>query len=131
MYCNFIGNYSNVIAFQKGDYESPELIRHAVSNSEWKRKNKDKKLIPGFFAKRKCRLGIITNWSSFYHQITLDRAEHVIHFPLFEPNQPFVIDVAIIFKSSDTNYALMVIARKGSKIVDNLVAKGMCADGFR
>ena len=96
---NSIGNYESVIGYQKGDYEEPARIRQSLKL--YKRIHADRPILPGFFAKKRATLTLITNWSGFYHQIRIPDAEHIVHFPVFNTlSDNFVLNVCIIFMLS-------------------------------
>lgn len=122
----FIGNYESVICYQKDDFEKPEYIRESILAQPFRRKFWQKPLAQGFFTRQRSRLSIVTNWSSFYKQITIPGGRHVMHFPMFSPDNTFIMGFGIIFKASETQTALMVVGQRGNTTVQDLVASGMC-----
>lgn len=78
-------------------------------------------MYPGFFAKRKATISMITNWTSFYYQIKLPNAVHVAHFPVFETlKYPYVMGCCIIFKKDDETLAVFTCEHVKRPIVANM-----------
>jgi hypothetical protein len=118
VYAN-IGDYEGLIAYQKGDYEEAQFIRQSLIG--YTRRSKEHPLIPGFFAKTKSVLCLVTNWSGCYKQITLPDSTHVAHFPvLMKIRDPYFINICIIFMVAENKLAVFSLEHPARPVVSNM-----------
>jgi hypothetical protein len=88
------GNYEALIAYQPIDFMSPSLIRQSLPL--YHRVNKHIAL-PSSWRSLRTKVALLTNWSTFYHEIQIPNSRHLCHFP-YDPNQNVVFaDTSIIF----------------------------------
>lgn len=106
------GNYEALVGYQREDFASPELIRQSLS--DFRRPLSGK--LPGFFRSTRVKLGVITNWATFYRDIVLPGCELLFHRPVIDPARfvPFEHTLTL-FKSRQEQ--LSVITRCKEKSV--------------
>ena len=92
------GNYEANVPYFPGDVETPALIRQSILRSDGgfraQRAGLPVTQVPGFWTLLRNRAAIITNWASFYHDVTLppdpsgDDAvlRPQLHLPIMEPD---------------------------------------------
>lgn len=94
---------------QRGDFDSPALIRAAVgapvktrapSSPARVRRVHDDVPLPGFLGTAVGSTSLITNWASFYTiDVALPGAEFLRHDPVFDPRMPSPLHAgAIVFR---------------------------------
>lgn len=118
------GNYEGAVAFQRGDYESPVLIRRSLRYLH--RSVTDGPLLPGFFARQRARISVISNWTSFYGDVTLPGCSQRIHMPIFmEQRTP--MNVAVLYMAEKDNPALMTFEenRESHPVMQMLSSRGV------
>eukprot|EP00466_Bigelowiella_natans_P009665 jgi/Bigna1/144057/aug1.83_g18765 len=79
---NDAGNYIGDLLFLQEDYESPALIRKAISNR--KRSAEPKTKLPDLVEVFGKRLHLVTNISGGYSDVDLDGCHTVVHYPMYD-----------------------------------------------
>lgn len=106
--------------YQKGDYETPALIRESLQ-SNYQRHNSQVPVMPGFCRRRRAMLCLVTNWSGFYHEIVLPASRHVVHLPIWETiHDPYVVAVCVIFMLSQNKPALFSVEHHRRPVLNQL-----------
>lgn len=96
---------------------------NALLCGQYRRQRIDKPILPSFCARRKAMICVVTNWSGFYEQITMEGCEHLNHFPVFSSSMPAVMPGAVIYKSNKDTMNIMAVQGKPI-FVDALVKLG-------
>ena len=117
----YAGNYESVIAYQKGDYEEGRFIRASLQ-PPFVRRHPERPLLPGFFAKKRAKMSIVTNWSSFYKQVLLPgECKHVAHVPVFNTlDDPYVLNFCIIFMVAENKPAIMSVENPSQPVLSKM-----------
>jgi len=104
------GNYQTLIAFQKEDFASPELIRAAFTG--YRRALSGD--LPGFFKSTRLKLGGFTNLSGFYKNVELPGCRLLSHRMVIVDSLPLLpFDYsAFVFKSNQNETSMMTATRK-------------------
>lgn len=112
---NHAGNYECVIAFQREDFERPELIHSSLG--DYRRAISGK--LPGFFKSTRVKLGAITNLASLYQDVELPGCELLFHRPVVEA-QPFLPfeNMVYIFKSRKDQLSAITYSRDTSALAN-------------
>ena len=102
------GNYEGFLLFDEETYGSPSSIRKSLRQGPPFRTVKNS--LPGFWEASLCRLGQITNWSTFAGDLILDGCEQLLHLPIYDTGMiPF--DCAIVFRPMPGKLAVMYFAK--------------------
>ncbi|MBV9495010.1 MAG: hypothetical protein JOZ54_12245, partial [Acidobacteria bacterium] len=108
------GNYQSVIAYQREDFASPELVRTGAVGLGRPMSGK----LPGFFRSLKLKLGAITNSAGFYQDVQLPGCKLLAHRPVIihdAPLSPFE-HIVYIFKSRNDQMAVITGSRDPSAL---------------
>ena len=110
-----------MIAYQKGDYEEGRFIRASLI-PPFLRRHPERPLLPGFFAKKRAKMSIVTNWSSFYKQVLLPgECKHVAHVPVFNTlDDPYVLNFCIIFMVAENKPAIMSVENPSQPVLSKM-----------
>jgi hypothetical protein len=102
------GNYQGLIAYQREDFATPDLIRSAMS--DYRRAISGK--LPGFFRSTRVKLGAITNLATPYQDVELPGCRLSFHRPVVDaaPFFPFEHTVYIV-KSHDRQLCLVTCSK--------------------
>ena len=103
------GNYQSVIAYQREDFASPELIRTGLS--DYRRAVSGE--LPGFLRSTRLKIGAITNAAGFYEDIVLPGCKVLSHRPVIVDYAPLIPFQHIVFVFKARNDQMGVIT--GSK----------------
>lgn len=98
-------------------------VFNATMKGQYRRKHLDRPFSPTFWSKKRAVLAMVTNWASFYEQLSMRGCEHVSHFPVFPAYLPAVMPGAVIYKSNKDTLCLMCLEGHVS-IIDALAAIG-------
>ena len=110
------GNYQVGVAYQPADYATPTLVRKSIADP-----NRIARVasgaLPGPLATLfgDFRIGIMTNWSTFYQDLVLEGCKQIVHFPIMGPGGGnYLTDMAIIFRPNKGQLAAYVGTRSCS-----------------
>lgn len=103
------GNYQSVIAYQRQDFETPELIRRGFT--EYRRAVSGK--LPGFFRSTRVKMGAVTNAAGFYKEVELPGCQTLSHRPVivdYTPLLPFE-QMVFVFKSRKDQLSVITCSK--------------------
>lgn len=113
------GNYEGCVLFPTAAFADPGSIRKALQREDGKFQPVEGEPLPGFWAMRKCRYRIVTNWSSFFSQLEFDGCKQTLHIPYMDPGE-MPTDILVIFRPTADTYGAYIITR-------NLKDEALCA----
>ena len=115
------GNYQTLIAFQKEDFASPELIRTAFSG--YRRAISGD--LPGFFKSTRLKLGGFTNLSGFYKNVELPGCRLLAHRMVIVDSLPLLpFDYsAFVFKSNESEMSMITATRNPAVLANMPILK--------
>jgi len=119
------GNYQNVVGYRPPDFDTPDLIR--LSLKDMKRASRPLTSTPkSFFEHLGIFYGIVTNWTSFAKEITINGQDIDFHIPLgMEPEAECsrILSSACVFRARKDRIGIMVIGHPDT--VDKLKASAL------
>lgn len=102
------GNYEGFLLYDEETYGRPGSIRKTLKTGSPFRTTV--KPLPGFWESFSCRLGQITNWSTFWDELVIEGCEQQLHLPIYDTGMmPF--DAAIVFRPMPGKLAVMYFAK--------------------
>lgn len=122
-----VGNYEANVPYFPGDVETPALIRQSIRDAEGafraKRAGSPETEIPNFWKQLCNRTSIISNWASFYCDVSLQdntqgnmgsTIKPKLHIPIMEPDGLItsVWNNAIIFRPHAGELGMLMITRR-------------------
>jgi len=122
-----VGNYEANVPYFPGDVETPALIRQSILSPDGefraRRAGSPATRIPTFWTLLRNRVAIITNWASFYRDVTLradpERADAEIstpqlHLPIMEPDGMItsIWDSGVVFCPRAGEIGMLMITRR-------------------
>ena len=109
------GNYQGPLGLCTEDFATPELIRQAVSGDEEGRfvraahrgSDAGPTKLPGRFELASCIIAGVTNWSTFFRELSLGGGcgKQTLHLPCMKAGQ---VDFAFVFRPSANELAVLV-----------------------
>jgi hypothetical protein len=109
---NDAGNYESIVMYDELHYSCPATIRKSLMNRPYIGLAKQ---VPGVLEAIFCKMGFITNWSSFSKPLKLKGAKEVLHLPLNCSSGRMPYDVAIIFRAKEDQHAMMFYSGRFNK----------------
>jgi len=107
------GNYEGAILYDKEIYSSPSLIRKYLSQGiPYPTTSRP---LPQFLEALFCKLGLISNWSSFAKELRVGNAKQVLHLPLLGNISYSPYDVCIIFRANKDKKGIVLIHKNLSQ----------------
>jgi hypothetical protein len=105
------GNYESLIAYQRRDFATPELIRSA--QTDFRRAVSGK--LPGFFRATRVKMGAMTNLATLYQEVELPGCRLVFHRPVVEGG-PFVAfeQMVMIFRPHRNQVSVITCSKDPS-----------------
>lgn len=108
------GNYENIILYNSDDYSCPNYIRQSISTFRSK-----SNAVPSIYESLTFNISVVTNWSSFYRDITLSEdketaplsVQQSLHMPLMNLSDIIFRDLCIIFNTKKDQLAVMCFCR--------------------
>ena len=107
---NDAGNYQSYVLYDKKVYKKPCGIRKSISFFIPFQCLVDK--LPSFLKGLTCKMGLITNWSSFSKELHLQKATEKLHLPLIQSNGKVSYDMAIIFRAKQNKKAVIYYSNR-------------------
>jgi len=107
------GNYATILMYRPRDFASPSLIRRSVGT--FRRAAKPSTVLPGTLETlRGQKIFVVTNWTTFYGDISLEGSTQELHFPFIDYSECVdTIEFGIIFKPKKDATALLYCGRPG------------------
>jgi hypothetical protein len=100
------GNYHTLLVYGREGYGSAESIRESIAGF-----NRDG-FIPSPEQTLDSHIAMVTNWSSFYRDISLgSESRFTKHFPLMNPRELNFRDTCIVFSLNSDTRAVMLFTR--------------------
>ncbi|KAI8900350.1 hypothetical protein BC833DRAFT_582068 [Globomyces pollinis-pini] len=100
------GNYEDGILYLPEDFENPRLIRESISGKIYRRVVTG--LVEISIAKIiRCNIGLITNWSNFYTELTFENCKSLFHLPVLEETPTFISN-AVIFCQKKNRLGILI-----------------------
>ncbi len=101
------GNYQSVLLYNKDDFSVPNYIRQSVATMLSK-----SGAVPNLLETLWYNMSMITNWSSFYCDVSLgDKSHSTMHLPLMNPAECIFRDTCILFNVNKDTQALLFATR--------------------
>ena len=102
------GNYEGFLLYDEETYSRPNSIRKTLQMGQ--PFHTTIKPLPGFWESISCKLGQITNWSTFADEVVIEGCEQQLHLPICDTGMiPF--DCAIVFRPMPGKLAVMYFAK--------------------
>jgi hypothetical protein len=102
------GNYEALVAYQHQDFDSPSLIRKSLPGY---RRALSGPLRGFLAAATSTKIGLLSNWVTFYRDLELDNCRQLLHLPFFENKNVAFQDISVIFRPSRDRLALLTLGR--------------------
>eukprot|EP00927_Polykrikos_kofoidii_P036969 TRINITY_DN31150_c0_g1_i1.p1 TRINITY_DN31150_c0_g1~~TRINITY_DN31150_c0_g1_i1.p1 ORF type:complete len:438 (-),score=76.07 TRINITY_DN31150_c0_g1_i1:101-1414(-) len=106
-----VGNYSTLMTYFRGDYETPQLIHSSLVPQEgtYRRRGKRATTFPGCCGSLCARELRISNWTMF-GKASVAGCEQILHMPIVMPDESR--GLSIIFRPKPTELAALFIAKR-------------------
>ena len=99
------GNYEAVVLYDEKTYAKPSGIRQTLATGEPYRGLVDK--LPSFFEGIRCKMGLITNWSTFSKELCFTGCKEALHLPLNHACGKMPYEFAIVFRAKGTDIGVL------------------------
>jgi hypothetical protein len=133
------GNYEGTVRYLRPDFETPRLIRQSIGapvqggqHSGFDINTSFRPVVtgsatfsPGFFERRKLRVGIITNWCSFYSPIVFEGCSQTLHIPILENVVATGLVVGIMYMALPGKVAIAMFQPENNSMTQNMEAIGL------
>jgi hypothetical protein len=108
------GNYQSIIAYQREDFASPELIRTAFHNY----RRAVSGTLPGFLRSTRLKIGAITNAAGFYQDVVLPGCKVLSHRPVIVDDTPLIPfqHIVFVFKARNDQMGVITGSRNSSAL---------------
>jgi hypothetical protein len=108
------GNYEALVAYNKGDFELPSLLRRSLverRNGGVRRVHGERSL-PGLLsAAFFTSVTLVSTWATFYTELVLPFSTVRSHLPLVDTSTVPFADIAIIFRPDAGRMAVLMLSR--------------------
>lgn len=142
---NHAGNFEGTVSYLRSDFETPKLIRQSVGaplqtttagdggnandfniDTSFRRPvTGASPLLPGFFERKKARVGIITNWCSFFIPIVLENCTQTLHIPVLENIVATGLVIGILYMALPNKPAIAIFQPENNSMIQNMEAEGL------
>ena len=105
------GNYEGAVLYDKEVYKDALGIRKSLNSKPYLGLSK---ALPSFFEGMFCKMGLITNWSSFCKELYFENAKQTLHMPITNSagNAPY--EMAVVFKPMSGKLGIIYFTHKFS-----------------
>lgn len=104
---DYVGNYEAVLFYQRGDYETPQLIRASLAEGRYKRVVTGK-ILPSFTKRLNASFAAVSNVAGLYCSVSLAGCKELMHTFYWVPHQ-MPMHYGFIYKMSKNKTVLMTL----------------------
>mmetsp|Transcript_21203 Transcript_21203/g.29726 ORF Transcript_21203/g.29726 Transcript_21203/m.29726 type:complete len:206 (-) Transcript_21203:18-635(-) len=110
---NDAGNYATIVTYRPRDFALPSLIRRSIGT--FRRAAKPSTVLPGTLETlRGQSIFVVTNWTTFYGDVSLEGSRQELHFPFIDFSECLdMIEFGIIFRPQKDETAVLYCGRPG------------------
>jgi hypothetical protein len=107
------GNYEALVAYAAADSATPALMRRSLQlpGGGVRRVHGDRPLPGALASALQCRTALVSTWATFFTELRLPGARTLRHAPLVDAGTVPMTDIAIIFRPSAGELAVLLLAR--------------------
>jgi hypothetical protein len=106
------GNYEGMIGYQPEDYSHPTLIRRSIASARRQVSTKFPPFVLSALRGSGLKLGLVTNWTSFYRDVTFAECSSSLHLPILLASTFLPLaDLGVIFRPTKDSLAFLITSR--------------------
>jgi len=121
-----VGNYESVLFYQRGDYETPELIRASLAEGRYRRAVTGK-LLPSFMKRLTAKFAAVSNVTGLYCPVSLPGSKELMHNFYWIPHQ-MPMHYGFFYRMNQTTTAMLTMESWQSVDMDKFRATGFVGD---
>lgn len=121
-----VGNYESVLFYQRGDYETPELIRASLAGGRYRRAVTGK-LLPSFMKRLTAKFAAVSNVTGLYSPVSLPGCKELMHNFYWIPHQ-MPMHYGFFYKINQTTTAMLTMESWQTVDMDKLRETGVVGD---
>jgi hypothetical protein len=121
-----VGNYESVLFYQRGDYETPELIRASLAEGRYRRAITGK-LLPSFMKRLTARFSAVSNVTGLYYPVSMPGCTELMHNFYWIPHQ-MPMHYGVFYKTNPTTIAMLTMESWRTVDMDKMHQDGVVGD---
>ena len=121
-----VGNYESVLFYQRGDYETPELIRASLAEGRYRRAVTGK-LLPSFIKRLTAKFAAVSNVTGLYYPVSFAGCNELMHSFYWIPHQ-MPMHYGFFYKMNQTTTAMLTMESWRTVDMDKLHEAGVVGD---
>ncbi|MET0497716.1 MAG: hypothetical protein ABW106_05520 [Steroidobacteraceae bacterium] len=123
---DYVGNYESVLFYQRGDYETPELIRASLAEGRYRRAITGK-ILPSFIKRLTASFAAVSNVTSLYYPVAFEGCDELLHHFYWIPHQ-MPMHYGVLYKMNKNTPALLTMESWRTVDMDKLHEEGVVGD---
>jgi hypothetical protein len=123
---DYVGNYESLIFYQRGDYETPDLIRASLAEGRYRRVSTGK-ILPRFIKRLTASFAAVSNVTSLYYPVFYEGCNELLHTFYWVPHL-MPMHYGVIYKMNKNTPALLTLESWRTVDMDKLHEEGVVGD---